>query len=171
MLHYMHIQGKYAPAFFFRDKTGQNFKSLIQSLTEGASLVISSLYRTDVFYQAASPHTEEVMKLWSLQEQSFDLKKLTIVQGREDVLEHYFTALVSFSSVNQWYQSYLEEFRLACSLDQNNPILKDLKLCEQYLQASQRTVARPTAVGESSNLLQDKEVFTDLVKHINNFLN
>lgn len=171
MLHYLHIQGKHAPGFFFRDKTGQNFKSLIQSVTEGAALVISSLYRTDVFYQAQEPHTDHVVKLWSLQEKSFDPSKLTTVAGRDDVLEHYFTSLVSFSSANKWYNTYLEEFREACALDRNNPILKDLKLCEQYLQASQKTVTRPVSGGNSNSILPSKEVFSDLVIHINDFLN
>lgn len=167
----MHIQGKDAPQFYFRDKTAQNFKSVIQSFTEGASLVISSLYRTDVFYSAQKEYTSDVVKLWSLQAKEFDSSKLTMVTGRDEVLEHYFTSLVSFSAAYKLYEAYLSEFRYACSLDQNNPILKDLKLCEQYLQTSQSTIARPISGADSNNLLPKKEVFNDLVKHINDFLN
>lgn len=171
MLRYIHIQGKEAPGLSFRNKTAQNFKSLIQSMTDGSSLVISSLYRTDVLYQANKDHREDIFKLWSLQEDSFDPSRLQIVDGRDKVLELFFTSLVSFSSASKWYEVYLEEFRHACALDRNNPILKDLKLCEQYLQESHQTVSRPLAGANKDDLLPKKEVFEDLVKHINDFLN
>ncbi|MEO9869731.1 hypothetical protein [Ekhidna sp.] len=171
MLHYIHIQGKEAPQFSFRNKTAQNFKSLIQSMTDGSSLVISSLYRTDVFYTANQDHSEQILKLWALQEDAFDSTKLTIVSGRDNALELFFTSLVSFSSANKWYQAHLKEFRHACSMDQNNPILKDLKLCEQYLQKSHQTISRPISGSQSGDLLPSKEVFEDLLQHINDFLN
>ena len=171
MLHYIHVQGKEAPSFHFRDKTAQHFKSLIQSLGGGSSLVISSLYRTDVFYLADVPHSDEIIKLWSLQEDTFDPSKLRIIQGREETLEQFFTTLVLFSNISKWYESYLVEFRNACSMDRNNPILKDLKLCEQFLQESHQTVARPPANANKENLLPREDVFEDLVKHINDFLN
>ncbi len=171
MLHYIHIQGKEAPKFYFRDKTAQNFKSVIQSLTEGSSLVISSLYRTDVFYSAEYDRSENILKLWSLQEESFDPSKLTIVSGRDNALELFFTSLVSLSAASNWYEAYLNEFRHACSLDQNNPILKDLKMCEQYLQTSHKTIPRPVSGTNSEDLLPKKEVFTHLIEHINDFLN
>ncbi|MEP0985792.1 hypothetical protein [Ekhidna sp.] len=171
MLHYIHVQGREAPQFFFRDKSAQNFKSVIQSLTDGSSLVISSLYRTDVFYTANEDHSADVLKLWSLQEKSFEPSRLTLISGRDDALELFFTSLVSLSAASQWYESYLEEFRHACSMDQNNPILKDLKLCEQYLQSSKQTIARPVSGSNQAGLLPSNEVFEDLVKHINDFLN
>ncbi|WP_420317363.1 hypothetical protein [Ekhidna sp.] len=171
MLRYIHIQGKEAPKFSFRNKTAQNFKSLIQSITDGSSLVISSLYRTDVLYHAKEDHSDDIFKLWSLQEESFDPSKLQIVEGRDQALELFFTSLVSFSSASKWYEAYLEEFGHACSLDRNNPILKDLKLCEQYLQSSHQTVARPVAGANHEDLLPRKEVFEDLVRQINDFLN
>ena len=171
MLHYIHVQGKEAPSFYFRDKTAQHFKSLIQSLGDGSSLVISSLYRTDVFYLADVPHTEEIIKLWSLQEEKFDPAKLRIVEGRDESLEQFFTTLVLFSNMSKWYETYLSEFRNACSMDRNNPILKDLKLCEQFLQQSHQTVARPSDNTGTESLLPQEEVFEDLVKHINDFLN
>ncbi|WP_424962593.1 hypothetical protein [Ekhidna sp.] len=171
MLRYIHIQGKEAPSFYFRDKTAQHFKSLIQSLGDGSSLVISSLYRTDVLYTAEKDLSEKIFKLWALQEETFEEARLKLRAGRDEVLELFFTSLVSFSSVYKWYDIYLNEFRHACSIDQNNPILKDLKLCEQYLQESHQTVARPIAGANSDDLLPRKEVFEDLVKHINDFLN
>ncbi|MEQ8907015.1 hypothetical protein [Ekhidna sp.] len=171
MLHYIHIQGKEAPPFYFRDKTAQNFKSLIQSLSDGSSLVISSLYRTDVLYSSTNDLSGNILKLWSLQEDNFDPSRLTFVSGRDNALELFFTSLVSFSSASKWYEIYLEEFRHACSLDRNNPILKDLKLCEQYLQASHQTIPRPIAGNDTQDLLPRREVFDDLVKHINDFLN
>lgn len=171
MLHYIHVQGKEAQLFSFRNQTAQNFKSLVQSVSEGASLVISSHNRTDVFYSSKSDLSETVIKLWSLQETSLDTSMLEMVHGREACLELFFTSLVSLSSVNSWYEAYLDEFRKACSLDQNNPILKDLKLCEQYLQESNKTLARPISITNAKNVLPKKEVFQDVLKHINDFLN
>ena len=171
MLRYIHIQGKEAPPFYFRDKTAQHFKSLVQSLSDGSSLVISSLYRTDVLYTAENDLSKKIFKLWALQEETFDEARLKLRAGRNEVLELFFTSLVSFSSVYKWYDIYLGEFRHACSMDQNNPILKDLKLCEQYLQESHQTVYRPLAGANREDLLPKNEVFEDLVKHINDFLN
>lgn len=171
MLHYIHVQGREAPQFCFRDKSAQNFKSVIQSLTDGSSLVISSLYRTDVFYTAGEDHSKDILKLWSLQVKSFDTSRLSLISGRDHALEMFFTTLVALSAASQWYESYLEEFRQACAMDQNNPILKDLKLCEQYLQSSKQTIARQIDSSDQSGLLPRRDVFEDLVKHINDFLN
>ena len=64
MLRYIHIQGKEVPRFYFKDQTSRSFKSVIQSLTEGSPLVISSLYRTDVIYSGEADKTNEILKLW-----------------------------------------------------------------------------------------------------------
>ncbi len=171
MLHYIHIQGKDAPDFYFRNRTAQNFKSLIQSMTQGSSLVISSLNRTDVLYHADRDFNESILKMWSLQEASFDSQKLVYVNQRDKALELFFTSLVALSSAQLWYQAYLSEFRKACSIDRNNPILKDLKQCEQYLQESHQTIERPLVGDNPKDLLPRKEVFQNLVDHINDFLN
>lgn len=172
MLRYIHIQGKEAPRFHFRDQTSRSFKSVIQSLTEGSPLVISSLYRTDIIYKSADDKSEEILKLWELYTKPIEYTKpLTFVTGRERVLEIFFTSLVALSSVSIWYNGYLEEFRHACSLDYSNPILQDLKSCEQYLQDSQKTVYRPLTQIDAEDLLPRKEVYADLSRHINDFLN
>ncbi len=171
MLHYIHIQGKDAPSFYFRDQTAQHFKSLIQSMTQGSSLVISSLYRTDILYHAETDFNESILKMWSLQESSFDSQKLVFANQRDKALELFFTSLVALSSAQLWYEAYLVEFRNACSIDQNNPILKDLKQCEAYLQESHSTIERPSIDQNPKDLLPRKEVFQNLLDQINDFLN
>lgn len=172
MLRYIHIQGKEAPRFHFRDQTSRSFKSVIQSLTEGSPLVISSLYRTDLIYMSSTDKTEEILKLWQLYTKPMEsIKPLSFIEGRDKALETFFTSLVALSSVSLWYNEYLEEFRHACSLDYSNPILQDLKSCEQYLQDSQKTVYRPLTEIDSADLLPSDEVFGHLSKHINDFLN
>ncbi|MEP1034139.1 hypothetical protein [Ekhidna sp.] len=172
MLHYIHIQGKEAPRFHFRDQTSRSFKSVIQSLAKGSPLVISSLYRTDILYHADADKSENILKLWELYSKPIeDRSVLTFVAGREHSLETFFTSLVALSSVSLWYNSYLEEFRHACSLDYSNPILQDLKNCEKYLQDSQKTVYRPLTEIDAADLLPRKEVYADLSKHFNDFLN
>jgi len=171
MLHYIHIQGKDAPGYYFRDKTAQHFKSMIQSICEGSALVISSLYRSDVFYLSHKELTLEIFKLWALQEKTFDPSKLKVFSGRESVLEYFFTSLVVFSAAHKWYEAYLNEFRSACSMDKNNPILKDLKACEDYLQETQHTIHRPATISNTRDFLPKKEVYEDLLRHINDFQN
>lgn len=172
MLRYIHIQGREAPRFHFRDQTSRSFKSVIQSLAEGSPLVISSFYRTDIIYNSTVDKSEKLLKLWELYTKPIAAHNpLTFVEGREDVLETFFTSLVALSSVSLWYNGYLEEFRHACSLDYANPILKDLKNCEKYLQDSHKTVYRPLTEIDSADLLPRKEVYADLSKHINDFLN
>ncbi|MEO9482965.1 MAG: hypothetical protein ABJG47_05945 [Ekhidna sp.] len=172
MLRYIHIQGKEAPRFHFRDQTSRSFKSVIQSLTEGSPLIISSLYRTDVIYSGSVDKSADILKLWELYTKRIENRKqLTFIEGREKTLETFFTSLVTLSSVSLWYNSYLEEFRHTCSLDYSNPILKDLKSCEKYLQESQKTVYRPLTEIDSADLLPRKEVYANLSKHINDFLN
>lgn len=145
---------------------------MIQSLTEGSPLVISSLYRTDVIYAGEADKSENILKLWELYTKPIDYRNaLTFIEGRERTLETFFTSLVSLSSVSPWYNGYLEEFGHTCSLDYQNPILKDLKSCEKYLQDSQKTVYRPPQELDSANLLPRKEVYADLSIHINDFLN
>jgi len=172
MLRYIHTQGKEAPRFHFRDQTSRSFKSVIQSLTEGSPLVISSLYRTDVIYSGQADKTDEILKLWEFYTQPIENRKLlTFIEGRDKTLETFFTSLVALSSVSPWYNGYLEEFQHACSLDYANPILQDLKSCEKYLQDSQKTVYRPLTEMDSTELLPSKEVYGHLSKHINDHLN
>ena len=172
MLRYIHIQGKEAPRFHFRDQTSRSFKSVIQSLVEGSPLVISSHYRTDIIYNSETDKTAEILKLWSFYTKAIeDTKPLSFIEGREMTLETFFTSLVALSSVSLWYNGYLEEFRHACSLDYSNPILQDLKNCEQYLQDSQKTIYRPLTEIDQADLLPRKDVYADLSKHINEFLN
>lgn len=172
MLRYIHIQGKEAPRFHFRDQTSRSFKSVIQSLTIGSPLLISSLYRTDIIYKTESDKSEEILKLWELYTKPIENRKLlTFIEGRDKTLESFFTTLVALSSVSLWYNAYLEEFRHSCSLDYSNPILQDLKECEKYLQDSQKTIYRPLTTINSNDLLPRKEVYADLSKHINDFLN
>ncbi len=172
MLRYIHVQGKEAPRFHFRDHTSRSFKSVIQSLVNGSTLVISSLYRTDVIYSGEEDRSEDILKVWELYTQPIASKNaLSFIKGRDRTLETFFTSLVSLSSVAHWYASYLDEFGHACSLDYQNPILQDLKSCEKYLQESHKTVYRPLPELDSSDLLPSQEVFDHLSKHINEFLN
>ncbi len=172
MLRYIHVQGKEAPRFHFRDQTSRSFKSVIQSLIKGSTLVISALYRTDVIYTGEEDRTEDILKVWELYTKPIGSKNaLSFIKGRDRTLEMFFTSLVSLSSMAPWYANYLEEFSHTCSLDYQNPILQDLKNCEKYLQESNKTVYRPLPELDSADLLPSQEVYSHLSKHINEFLN
>ena len=147
MLHYIHIQGKHAPGFYFKNQHAQDFKNLLDGLSNGSSVVISSKHRTDIIFETEKDALNEVFKLWSLflhdPIEDSDKRKLTVRIGREAILDQFFGSLVALSKMNPWYQSFLEEFRLACELERTNKILLDLLACEHYLQRNKKTIKRP----------------------------
>ncbi|GAB4244395.1 MAG: hypothetical protein Tsb0034_22590 [Ekhidna sp.] len=146
MWYYVQIQGRHAPRFYFREQSMQNFKTLLDALIDGSAVVVSSPYRTDVIFSSSTDQRNSLFKLWSLYLSSpfsdRDKRKFSFYSEREEVLEMFFASLVTLSKVNGWYEKYLQSFRLVCSDEQNNPIIKELIACESFLQSRNKTLKR-----------------------------
>ena len=144
MLYYLQIQGRYAAGYYLGEKS-QDFKSLLESMTNAPALVISSKYRTDIIFSSEEDCVKEVFKVWRFYtgRTSFDVNKFTLYLEREAILQHFFKSLVALSKMKDWYAKFLIEFKEICRADRNSPIAQDLLACESHLQKNEKTPNRP----------------------------
>ncbi|MEQ8582099.1 MAG: hypothetical protein RIC30_12495 [Marinoscillum sp.] len=136
-IQYLSIQGSCAPSFWFKDHDAQSFRSLIESLTLSHSLIISSIYRTDVFFMAEEDHLDLIIRSWStLKRHSFDqhLKgKFIRANNRKEAFELYFDTLFHLIKHPKHHERYRIRLNEIQQLESNNPILKELMECDMLL--------------------------------------
>ena len=136
-IQYLSIQGSCAPSFWFKDYDAQSFRSLIESLTLSHSLIISSIYRTDVFFMAEEDHLDLIMRSWStFKRHPFDqhLKgKFIRANNRKEAFELYFDTLFHLIKHPKHHERYRLRLNEIQQLESNNPILTALMECDMLL--------------------------------------
>ncbi len=152
MYYLISIQGKYAVHYRFKEQSAQNFKALVQAITGKCCAVVSSRFRTDVIYCSNKITPKNILQLWAMnlhEEFSRKQRHLFIFKsGKENVLNYYFSSLNKLSHLSDWYQEYVSEFNQLLSLDRNNPVLKMIAECDNYLIRSHHAEDRPPLVGQ-----------------------
>jgi len=137
-LQYLSIQGKSAPAYWFRNYDSQNFRSFIESVTLSQALLVSSIYRTDLFYYAESgQHLESILKAWHavkrIAQKEHAIDKFIRADNRAETLEMYFDTLFHLMHQPAHLARYKERFRETVQLEPQNIILQDLMACDLHL--------------------------------------
>lgn len=131
------IQGKYAPRFYLKNKSTQNFRSLIESITLSNAIVISSRYKSDLIYHAEEDLSPQLIKAWSIYNgmefnDSF-LSKFVVANGENETLEYFFIKLAHAAMHRDWYIDYCHHFEEVCKNEPDHAVLKQLIDCNKYL--------------------------------------
>lgn len=137
MLNLITIAGKNAGDFYLKKQFISDFQSLMRTVTSGRTLIVSTSFRTDLFYKADQPKDDDILKLWRIYSKSkttnLDYKDIMAIHGEEESLTKYFLSINVLSSNSYKYRVYRETFQHIFSNDQNNPISETVAQCDQYL--------------------------------------
>ncbi len=144
------IQGKYAAHYRFKNQSAQSFKDLIQGITGKCCTVISSRFRTDIIYSTEDLNPKDVLKLWASKiDESLDRKQrhqFVFKSGKAEVLNHFFNSLNKLCHIHDWYREYVVEFNDLYAFDRNNPILKMIAECDNFLVSHDQNCDRPPLI-------------------------
>ncbi|MEO1051736.1 MAG: hypothetical protein AAFX87_13995 [Bacteroidota bacterium] len=137
MLHLITIVGKSAKDFYLEQKCIPDFKSLIRAITSGREMIVSTRFRSDLFYSAEKQKTSSILKLWALYAKmslsDLDENHLVLSSGDEKSLSRYFQSMNQLSASWYYYKRYRSAFRKTFSNDQQNLVARTVVQCDQYL--------------------------------------
>ena len=141
------IVGESASGFYLDKQLIPDFKSLLRSLTSSRVLVVSTKFRTDLFYNSDESMNEEIFKLWGFYSNAdlpnlhkTDLKEIA---GDEASLSQFFNSINILSSNWYKYGIYRDTFQHIFNNDQQNPIARKVVQCDHYLIKHTKTDRSP----------------------------
>lgn len=129
--------GQSAPAFHLQQSQIADFKALLRTVTSGRVLLISTRFRSDLFYSTVQSKNSAILKLWALYTNAaltaLASKDICACVGPNDSLACYFEAIQAFSSHRYRYKQYKAAFAHTYQHDQHNPVARTVIQCDQYL--------------------------------------
>ncbi len=137
MLHLITIVGNSAKNFYLEQKCISDFKSLMRTMTSGRVMIVSTKFRSDLFYTSEKANYESIMKLWALYTKtglsSLDRQEISSSIGAKKSLTRYFQSINKIATNWHHYKVYKRAFYNSFSLDQENPVVKSVIGCDQFL--------------------------------------
>lgn len=147
MMHLITIAGKSARDFYLRQQQISDFKSLMRTITSGRTMIVSTWFRSDLFYQAEQSAHDALLKGWALHADA-DLSNLKPedvqhLEGDESSLSEYFQS-INLLAVNWYrYKLYRKAFHYSFSNDPQNPVAQMVVDCDQFLTAHPKIKRAP----------------------------
>ncbi len=131
------IQGVEALRFQFRANSGQEFRSLIESITLKRSALICSPYRIDLIYDSVENIQDRVLILWGkmVGMKRHEINKKSFLAGNDELstLSNYFFALRMLSFSPYWFRLYRTQFFKVVGQEPDHPVHKKLIGCGNFL--------------------------------------
>ncbi|MEO9802548.1 MAG: hypothetical protein ABJF04_04835 [Reichenbachiella sp.] len=173
MIHLLTVVGKSAQTFYLEQQVISDFKSLMRTLTSGRVMIISTKFRSDLFYSAEKSENESILKSWILYANtsmdSLDGTDFITSIGDEESLTRYFQSINALSANRYHYQRYQEAFYSAFSNDDQNPMARTIVQCDQHLIEHPSIKRAPLIdIGETINSKVMKDTFPLAMRIINN---
>lgn len=109
----------------------------MRTITSGRVMLVSTKFRSDLFYRVEKPENEAILKLWAFHTNTdlakFDSSDILISAGDEVALSEYFHAINNLST--NWYKFrlYQKAFNYSFSNDHQNPVAKTVVGCDQHI--------------------------------------
>ncbi len=137
MIHLITVVGNSAKNFYIEQQRTSNFKSLMRSVTSGRVMIISTKFRSDLFYNAQESRSKAILKLWKLYTNKdrcdIDQNDLFTAKGDEKSLSRYFDSIDKLSANWYLYRLYKKVFSYTFNNDPQNPVAQKIMQCDQYL--------------------------------------
>jgi len=137
MIHLISVVGSGAEALYLEQKCIPDFKALMRTLTSGRVLIVSTKFRSDLFYVSEMPTNEAILKLWVFYAKTnlLDLDRSCIITsaGDEKSLSTYFESINLLSENWYQYKLYKKVFLQTFMNDHQNLVAKTIVQCDQYL--------------------------------------
>lgn len=121
------IQGHFAPAFRLNKADAAELKKQVEIISQEHVLVISSKFRTDLFYYDVDDHVEEIIRIWcDISGVTYnDSTKIKFFRSRNELLTltHFFYRLQLLFRMPQWHKAYSEELLSMWIENPKEPVL------------------------------------------------
>lgn len=167
------VVGKSARNFYLKPQQISDFKSLMRTITSGRIMIVSTWFRSDLFYFAEKAENESILKGWALHANAnlvhHDEKDMNTHSGNEPSLSEYFQSINSLALNWYKYRLYKKAFHYSFSNDPQNPVAKTVAQCDRYLTEHPQIKRTPltSSVDKSSSGLA-KDTFALAMRIINN---
>lgn len=109
----------------------------MRTVTSGRVMIVSTKFRSDLFYSDTAPKHDELLKLWALYANAEfaelnekDIQKFT---GRENSFAAYFQSINKLSHRWHYYRLYQKAFGDTYANDPKNPVTMVVLGCDQHL--------------------------------------
>ncbi|MCE7992927.1 MAG: hypothetical protein HEP71_13140 [Roseivirga sp.] len=137
MIHWITSTGKSAKEYHLKQGQISDFKSLMRTITSGRVMIISTWFRSDLFYQAEEAQTEPVLTGWGLHanvdSQTLADQDFEVCTGDEPSLTAYFQSINRLAQNWYKYRLYRKAFLYSFANDQKNPMAKTIVGCDGHL--------------------------------------
>lgn len=150
-----------------------DFKALMRTVTSGRVMIISTKFRSDLFYCAENPVHDSILKLWALYVNTTisDLvaSDIETFVGRKESFSAYFQSINKLSTKWLFYRMYQNAFYETYLNDQQNPVAMIVAGCDQHLVADER-ITRPALLsGKDCHLtVMTEDTFSLAMDILNN---
>lgn len=149
-LRYIGIQGWNASKFWFRNHDSHALRVIIESMTASKACVITSIYRSDVFYYSETDQSALIVKLWcrlkGLNHNESILEQFVIGENRKTSISLFFDTIYHLKLHPLYFKRYRNHLNELMKQESNNTILKEIEDCDNYLlqsAASERNMYTP----------------------------
>lgn len=137
MIHLITVTGPSARNIYLEEDCISNFKALMRTITSGRVMIVSTKFRSDLFYSSKKPQHDAILKLWAL----YAKTELSVIEnhdvktyvGREHSFTRYFQSINKLSSNWHFYHLYQRSFFQTYNSDQQNPVAVIVIGCDQHL--------------------------------------
>jgi len=171
-IHLITINGKSARSFYLHERDISDFKSLMRTLTSGRILIVSTKFRSDLFYSCKASKNGEILKLWALYTQAdlldLDANDYTTSVGENESLSNYFLSINKLAANWYHYRLYKKALRQVYDHDSDNPVTAIVLQCDQYL-LKNTSVKRAPLINsvETSDTKMISDTFSLVMNYIN----
>ena len=162
-LRYLHLQGYQAAAFFLNAAESAQLEESLKTVVRDIT-IISSKFRTDVFYYHQDNLSEAIFRKWrdvkSISQSSYRLNKFISHVGKEMIYRQYFFSLIQLTNNELGFDAYCARFNELIVRQKRPELFKGLIECNKSvvkrLDNSNRTKALLAKLGNiCSDLRKD----------------
>ena len=175
MIHSITISGKSARFFYLEPTRAAHLQTVIRGLNAGRSLIVSTKFRTDLFYQAAVPDHEAIIKLWSMhvgaETSALDVSDKLECNGDEQVMNQFFQAVNRISGNWHQYKLYQKAITESFLIEPRNPLTLKLLGCDQHLCQLPQVKRKPLVEASLDlNAKEEQDTFAMAMRLVGNDL-
>lgn len=131
------VEGKSARTFYLEKQYVSDFKSLLRTVTSGRVLIVSTRFRTDLFYGSNRAKNKSILKLWALYAnaslESIKKADYSFTKGDQKALTKYFEIINQLANNWQYYRLYQRAFSNTFSNDPQNHVARTIVQCDHFL--------------------------------------
>jgi hypothetical protein len=173
MIHLISVEGINAKHFYLEQQCIPDFKSLVRTVTSGRVMIVSTKFRSDLFYNAEKPENDSILKMWALYAKTdlcdIDREEIVTSIGADESLSQYFQSINQLSTNWHKYLLYTKTFRRTFHNDQQNPVARIVVGCDQHL-VEHPSTKRAALVDISERIGSEltKDTFSLAMRIINN---